>query len=543
MSGHNKASQLGQEQKAVNFEGRFLQFTTGVPANGVSGFGKGAMTIDSSNGVMYINQGSATSATWQKIQGGSYMSDVAGVAPAMYEQKARVLIVGDSIHNPNQTIGGGTPGYAPLTNWYHKHWTPNKWTGIQSLISDGSGAQFGFNSASGSAVTTQNASPGTTGIADLDPNGRFDIVMPTSFIPTMSGAPTGTTYGTATPSADRICRARASSTNTSATEDDNDGVSQTYYFGFKDPTQSGFSVGRGQVFDDGGGTASQRWYNTPTTTLTQKTIWYRGSSGWGSNLVGRATGFHGASGNVDTVMTMTGTPFHVTTQTTDTIDNDIIGTACQFDYCAANGTLTSDDWLPIFSFVENTSITDGMTLAYIGGGGFSWASHGILDSGSNTPAETPHATDGGTGWMTDRAIQQVLSTYQPNIFYYFIHNNSADDGFDEETYIQRAIQRMRDNIDAAGYGVSSTDAKFIVVTPYGIGTAATNPIWKTRADRILKLANLNNFSTIDLYTKLRDNDVVPIANGDWLHDSSHPDPHLSQFVANTIWEEITLTAT
>lgn len=543
MSGHSRANDLGQEQRATPFEGRFLQFTRGVPANGVSGFGKGAMNIDSANGVMYINQGTVNSATWQKIQGGSYMSDVADVAPAMYEQKARVLIVGDSIHNPNQTIGGSPPGYAPLTNWYHKHWTPNKWAGIQSLVSNGAGAQLGFNSAAGNNVNTQGVAPGTTVAADLDPDGRFDIVMPTSFIPSMSVAPTGTTYGTATPADDRICRARASALNTSVVENDNDGVAQTYHFGFKDPSQSGFSVGRGQVFDDGTATNSQRWYNTPSSTMTQKTIWYRGASGWGSNLVGRATSFHGGSGNNDSVMTLTGTPFHVTTQTTNTISNDIIGTNCQFDYLAANGTGTLDDWMPIFSFVENTAITDGMTLAYIGGGGMSWASHGILDSGSNTPAETPHATDNGTGWMTDRSIQQVLSTYQPNIFYYFIHNNAGSFGFDEETYIQQAIQRMRDNIDAAGYGVSSTDAKFIVVTPYGIGTAETNPVWRTRADRILKLANLNNFSTIDLYTKLRDNDVVPIANGDWLHDGSHPDPHLSQLVANTIWEEITLTAT
>jgi hypothetical protein len=63
----------------------------------------------------------------------------------------------------------------------------------------------------------------------------------------------------------------------------------------------------------------------------------------------------------------------------------------------------------------------------------------------------------------------------------------------------------------------------------------------------LNLAKANNYSTIDMYHKLRDNNIVPRATDDnpeleWLADNNHPGPHLSKIFADFVWEEIANTA-
>ena len=67
MSGHNAAFELGQDQKGVDFEGKFLSFWSGVPTNAVAGYGKGALAVDTTNGKLYINTNSVSSANWSLI--------------------------------------------------------------------------------------------------------------------------------------------------------------------------------------------------------------------------------------------------------------------------------------------------------------------------------------------------------------------------------------------------------------------------------------------------------------------------------------------
>jgi len=67
MSGHNAAFELGQDQKGVDFEGKFLSFWDGAPTSAVAGYGKGALAVDTTNGKLYINTDSAATATWSLI--------------------------------------------------------------------------------------------------------------------------------------------------------------------------------------------------------------------------------------------------------------------------------------------------------------------------------------------------------------------------------------------------------------------------------------------------------------------------------------------
>jgi hypothetical protein len=67
MPGHNAAFSLGQDQVGVSFKGKFLSFYAGTPTASVSGYGKGALAVDTTNGKLYINTGTVSSATWTVV--------------------------------------------------------------------------------------------------------------------------------------------------------------------------------------------------------------------------------------------------------------------------------------------------------------------------------------------------------------------------------------------------------------------------------------------------------------------------------------------
>ena len=62
--GHNAAFELGQDQKGIPFDGKFLHFSAGTPTDTIVGYGTGALAVDTTNGVLYINTNDYTSATW-----------------------------------------------------------------------------------------------------------------------------------------------------------------------------------------------------------------------------------------------------------------------------------------------------------------------------------------------------------------------------------------------------------------------------------------------------------------------------------------------
>ena len=67
MAGNNSAFELGQSQTGVEFEGKFLSFYAGVPTASISGYGKGALAVDTTNGKLSINTGTFASATWTVV--------------------------------------------------------------------------------------------------------------------------------------------------------------------------------------------------------------------------------------------------------------------------------------------------------------------------------------------------------------------------------------------------------------------------------------------------------------------------------------------
>tara|TARA_R100001082_G_scaffold110915_2_gene92391 strand:+ start:9052 stop:9276 length:225 start_codon:yes stop_codon:yes gene_type:complete len=67
MPGHDLLAGLGSNQAgAAGFEGKFIKIKAGAVSgdNGESGFGRGALGVDTTNGKLYINTGTFGSATW-----------------------------------------------------------------------------------------------------------------------------------------------------------------------------------------------------------------------------------------------------------------------------------------------------------------------------------------------------------------------------------------------------------------------------------------------------------------------------------------------
>ena len=69
MSGHSATFELGQTQTGTGFEGKFLKIKAGAASgdDGESGFGKGAIGVDTTNGKLYVNGGTFASATWKLV--------------------------------------------------------------------------------------------------------------------------------------------------------------------------------------------------------------------------------------------------------------------------------------------------------------------------------------------------------------------------------------------------------------------------------------------------------------------------------------------
>jgi hypothetical protein len=64
MSAHNIIDDLTEAQNA---QGYLFDWFAGVPTASIKGYSKGALAVDTTNGKLYINTGSASSATWTVV--------------------------------------------------------------------------------------------------------------------------------------------------------------------------------------------------------------------------------------------------------------------------------------------------------------------------------------------------------------------------------------------------------------------------------------------------------------------------------------------
>ena len=72
MPGHDTVANLGHDQTGTGFEGKFLLVKSGVPGSGDTGFGKGALGVNTAGSdkdtTWYVNLGTAGSPTWTSLE-------------------------------------------------------------------------------------------------------------------------------------------------------------------------------------------------------------------------------------------------------------------------------------------------------------------------------------------------------------------------------------------------------------------------------------------------------------------------------------------
>ncbi len=499
MSGHNRAFELGQNQQGVAFDGKFLHFKGGVPNNGLKGFGKGALAIDSNNGAVYINQGSVISATWVNVsQSSGYMSDPMGVAPLMYSGAARVQIFGDSVHNWNTAFDSDTGvGFRAFTASYMRKWQPNKWAGSGVPMTAGS-SDSGLKQTAGPGTSTTNtvaAKPGSLA--------NYPLVSPSTVVTAVSGSLPVANYG-------------AGSSNQRIAQP---GLMHT-------PFDTGeYQVGRGQTFANGSATNSTCWFNSVNQPLRYVHGIYRPSSGGGTALVTRTknTGDFTPSPSTDATHTLSASDgWDVIITNSDNQADNVIDQSFGMDIRAnSSGTFYNTH-----SRIYNPAITDGMEINYMGGGGWSYNNHGANNF------DDAIAADGVTyPWYSDAAQQQMFTDFSTNVAYNMILNGSPSI---DSTWLPIHIQRLRDNFAIANNGET---LKILVVSPYATGSNGT-----TRADNLAKICNQESVSFLDFHQKLADSgtDYTNIAAK--LTDGVHPTEAFADEAAELIWDVIASTS-
>jgi len=498
MSGHNKAFQLGQQQQGVEFDGKFLHFDNGVPVDGIKGFGKGALAIDSANGAVYMNQGSGSGATWKNVSlSNGYMSDPQGVASLMYSGKARIQIFGDSVHDANNAYNSSSnSGFTAFTSAYMSKWKPNKWAGTGVPMTTGSsesGAKQ--NSLPGSnTAKTIGAKPGTYD--------HYALTQASTVVTNLASLESGvqTAY---------------SGSNT------NDRIAEPALMTGK-ANSGDYWVGRGQTFANGSATNSTCWFNTTGQQLTYVHAIYKPSSGGGTSVVFQAKNLKDSIGTSGIQTLSASDDWDVITQTAPAPNTNAVTLAFGLD---VRGNSTGGTFYNTHSRIHNANINDGMEINYMGSGGWSYQQHGV-----SNPSDSA-AVDGiANPWYSDAAQQRVFIDFQTNIAYSMIFNGTPAT---DSTYLPQHLNRIRSNFNAANNG---EELKIVVLSPYATGLNG-----QSRADNLAKICNSENVSFLNFHQKLVDSGVDltdSTVRSEKLSDGVHPKTAFAEECATLIWDVI-----
>jgi hypothetical protein len=116
MSAHNLISEMNESQNA---QGKMFSVTSSAPSAGASGYSKGALWMDTSNGALHVNAGTSSSASWALVGPNQPLSVVGSrVVASMFRDAVAgtksldLLWVGDS----NTSFLGGS-GSSKTQGW------------------------------------------------------------------------------------------------------------------------------------------------------------------------------------------------------------------------------------------------------------------------------------------------------------------------------------------------------------------------------------------------------------------------------------------
>ena len=414
------------------------------------------------------------------VQERRYSKNLDIIAEQLVRQRASLLFLGDSINNPTQN-GYMRAGYAAA-------WSPDYWRGISPGHSNGNASDNGWilTAAAGSNITGLAAANGP------DPN-----------LPGLDSAFAGRqAYSGAGQWYNQIDDTGGNSTATAAFEMARIQPSSTFTPTLWLGTQQGTGV-------------DSTFYGSDRYTM--RTLWYAKSA---TNLFADYRGIATSVTTTESISLATGW---------NLVEKEIgAATYVSPQYAAtkfySSMTATTDSAQLVASYMFSPAY-DGMSMAFMGGGGWATANHRYAD-------DTAPAVAGSGGrrcWYLDETAEQIMAMMDTDIV--VIQTGANDNTLADHTdHLAAVIDRFR----AIRPGV-----RFLIISQYWL---EDNARWAQQAAFQRALAGSTGYRDVaflDLYQMVVDN-VADFATFDstYLADGVHPNSTGSEFMAGLEWDEI-----
>ena len=412
-----------------------------------------------------------------------YSKNLDIIADRLLNQRASILFLGDSINNPTQA------DY--MRSGYESQWQPRYWRGISPAHSNGNPGDNGW-------LLTPSTGADITGLAAAngpDPNLPG---LDAAFAGRQSQAGSGDWYnqtdsvgGNTGINADsELVRIAPSSGNLPSLflgTDQGSGIANTYY------DSSGF---------------------------TMRTLWYA------KNATSIFADYRGVSSSVTTTESIS------LVQGWNIVEKNI-GTASYVSpqYAATkfySQMTTSDAVQMVAAYVFSTEY-DGLSMAYMGGGGWATANHRY----ANNTAPAVAGSGGRSAWYLDETAEKVMEMMDTDIV--AIQLGANDNSLADHTdHIAAVIDRFR----AIRPGVV-----FLLISQYYINDSSR---WAEQATWQRSFAGSGSYTDVaflDLYNMVADDNASYSAfSSSYLDDGVHPSSAGANYMAGLEWSEIIAAA-
>lgn len=435
------------------------------------------------------------------IQERTYSKNLDIVAQDMISGETSVMILGDSINNPQSLTF--------MKYGYMNKWKPNYWRGLNVALSDGAAGTNGFQIAGAVAVNVSgNAQstgpdPENSFFGSSDHSGK-SVQANAAFTALMEKTSTGSTS---------IAATIRPVWNPSGSED------------FPTP-------GTGYLHEWKGEMQSQPlWYGERiryrvqfyTDTSESVRVWWR----WGTD----------GSGNPATQIVDYTPSQGFNTIVSPVVDNSgATGTAVGTCDIYMQGSAGSQN-MSIIGIVAEDIDAPGLSLSYMGGGGWKTANHALDDD------TAPGTGSGNTGdraaYYENTAAQKYLEFMDTDVVMIHIGANDPDvSGVSD--YLPSVLTRFRS---------LRTGLKFLLVAQYNTnGDSNQESRWDAQSDYMRGLAGSSgneDVAFLDLNMMIVDDpDLGNYSDwqGTYLADGVHPNATGSDKFAELEWDEIVAAA-
>lgn len=468
---------VGGFTAAVTVDGSSVTYYGGTAGGGGGVSDHGALTG--------LGDDDHTQYALASVQERRYSRNLDIIAERLVRQRASLLFLGDSINNPTQS-GYMRAGYAAA-------WSPDYWRGISPAHSVGNASDNGWllTAASGANITGLAAANGP------DPNLPG---LDSAFAGRQAYPGNGQWYN-------QIDNTGGNSTATAAFEMARIQPSSTFTPTLWLGTQQGTGV-------------DSTFYGSDRYTM--RTLWYAKSA---TNLFADYRGISTTVTTTESISLEAGWNLVEKEIGADTYVSPQYG-ATKF-YSSMSATTDSAQLVASYMF---SPAYDGMSMAFMGGGGWATANHRYADD--TAPAVV--GSGGRSCWYLDETAEQIMALMDTDIV--VIQTGANDNSLADHTdHLAAVIDRFRS---------IRPGLRFLIISQYWL---EDNARWAQQAAFQRALAGSTGYRDVaflDLYQMVVDNvaDFATFELTYLLADRVHPNSTGSEFMAELEWNEILAAA-